>query len=112
MPSEAVIIDIQPQHGSVEEVARFIDDLLVTRSFDREGKDAYDEITRQDTVRDYARGILIVSVRLDEPDRVYIRVSERSEAWSEGAEAFIGEILSELNKEYPGRIHREQGTIE
>ena len=111
LPSEAVIVDIQPQHGNVEEVARFIDDFLVSRGFARKGKDAYDEITQQHTVRDYARGKLIVSVALDQPGRVYVRVSERSEVLSDGAEVFIAEMSSELDKQYPGRTHREQKAI-
>lgn len=107
LPSVALVVDLHRPKADAKGVSEAIDEFLIARGFTRQDKDAYDELTLQDTVRHYSGGNLLVSVALDQPGRVFIRVSERSETFSEDAGRFVDDLSDALDRRYPGAIHRE-----
>lgn len=106
LPSTALHVDFQVSNSSAQDIASQIDELLAHRGFEIEAKDGYDLITGKDSVRDYTRDTLIVSVGLHHPTGVHVRVSERSKSLGADALQLVEDLASAIDAIYPGAVSR------
>ena len=70
----------------------------------RKGKDAYDELTQQDTIRDYAHGPVFVSVAIDSPAQVFLRVSDEGRTFGDQALDVYSNLRLLLERAWPGSV--------
>lgn len=107
--SKALTVDVLNSGASIPDVEHAVADLLHSRGFVDTGKGGRDEMQGTRTSFNFqGPDDIIVSISVDRPNFVPIRVSQNRSAFLPEAEQLYRELVSSLDKRWPGSVCLER----